>query len=215
MLNVDNHINEIMLEEYRTLRAEILQSTKIQHKIYTAEATTIFGSVIGIAALKNFSPSLTPYVFLGIPLIFIIFTSLWITEQTRMMRAGDYIQMLENVLNKENDNICLFWENSLRLKITPRFSQVQYKSQIIGIIGSFLFVSLFSIWSIWSYKVASDLILYMITIAYLIFIGYIIYLIISVTSHRKGSNIEEFLDERERYIKQLRKYRDFEFKNQS
>ncbi len=152
-----NHITEIMLEEYRTLRKEILQSLRIQYKIYAAEAATIFGAVIGVAALQNYSPSSTPYIFLGIPLIFIIFTSLWITEQTRMMRAGNYIEMLENVMNKEIDHICLFWENSLRLKKTPRFSQWQYRSQFIGVIGSFLIVSVLSIWAMWNYKVASEI----------------------------------------------------------
>lgn len=191
----DNRIIEIMVEEYKTLRKEILQSLRIQYNIYVAEATTIFGAVIGVAALKNYDISSTPFViFLGVPLIFIIFTSLWITEQTRMMRAGDYIEMLENVINNEINHICFFWENSLRLKKTPRFSQVQYRSQFIGVIGSYFIVSVFSIWAMWNYRVASEIILILATLGYGILLFYIIYLIIRIVYH-KGSDIEEFLDE--------------------
>ena len=208
----DNRLIEIILEEYNTLRKEILQSLKIQNNIYSAEATTVFGAVAGVAALQKYTDSSNAYIiFLGIPLIFIIFTSLWITEQTRMMRAGNYLEQLEDVLNLENDRICLFWENSLRLKKKSRFSQVQYQSQFVGITGSYFIVSLFSLWSIWTHNVASEIVLLGATIVYGLLFFYILYLIHSITSH--SSNIEDFLMEREEYIKKLQRYKLSVLKN--
>ncbi len=199
---------EIMLEEYKTLREEILQCLKTQYNICVAEATTIFAAAIGIAALVNYNIGKEIYtVFLGIPLIFVIFTSLWITEQSRMMRAGNYIQMLEHEINNKRGNVCLFWENSLRLTTKPRFSQEHYRSQMIGVIGSYLLVSIFSTWVIWEYKIINEFISNLAVIIYIVFVVYIVILINKIINHRP-SNREEFLKEKREYINTLKEYKD-------
>lgn len=208
---------EVMLEEYKTLREEILYCLKTQHDIYIAEGAAVFGAVIGIVALadSNFG-NVINYILLGAPLIFIIFTSLWITEQSRMMRAGNYIEMLENEINNEyrkthlGEDLALFWENSLRIN-RPRFSQEHYISQLIGIFGSYLVVSTFSIGMIWKNKFVSGNPFIILFVFYLFFFILILYLIVRILTH-KATKIEDFLESRKIYNNKLNLYKAYEIK---
>lgn len=131
---------ETLLREYETLREEILQCVRLQYRIITA-GILFLGTALGIAFEYH-------SVFLVIPPVLAAVFSLWATEQSRMMRAGNYIQMLENRINMELKGIYVFWENWIRIG-KPPLSLPHHISQYIGISASFLFICAFAIWAIW------------------------------------------------------------------
>jgi hypothetical protein len=90
----DSRINVIM-EEYRTLRTESLDSMKGQQATFNIGIATI-GFLIG-AAFNFWEKNLVSgLIFLAfIPLACYIVLFVWIGEVARMMRAGYFISLIE------------------------------------------------------------------------------------------------------------------------
>jgi len=134
-----------MFEEYRTLRDEIGRCITIQSQ------TVIAGGAI-LGGTLAFAPSVAGVVFV-IPLFVIIVGALWVIEQSRMMRAGNYLQVLEDRINctlkAQNTQATIGWENWLRGDPRSRFSAAHYQMQHYGIFGVLFLVESLSLVEAW------------------------------------------------------------------
>lgn len=106
---------EIAMEEYKTLREEILASIGAQHRILQLgfailgiafAATTGGGSKLaGVARLP------TILLLYGIPLFAFATISMWLTEVYRMVRAGAFLRDFERRMNDDLGSApVLTWE---------------------------------------------------------------------------------------------------------
>jgi hypothetical protein len=108
---------QVLLEEYKTLRQEILTAMANRNSILSfgqASIGAIFTASIVTYKTANYS------VFSSLSLIFLIPTVvsfilfMWIGEYQRMQRAGKFLAQLEERINDESKQILLSWETSLR-----------------------------------------------------------------------------------------------------
>ncbi len=137
---------EVSLEEYKTLREEVLASMSHQHSIITY-GTAAVGIVLtgGLNLWKD--ALLLGVILLGIiPIISYLVLVVWMGEVIRMNRAGFFLTGLENRINEafpDCPNV-LTWENTVRTrKKENRLSQVFWN--YISIIGLFILLALASI----------------------------------------------------------------------
>jgi Cu/Ag efflux pump CusA len=107
--NIEKHRMEFLLENYKTLREEILEAIRLQNKI-------IMGEAIAVGIILGFGLAGTTYkvVLIAIPFVIIILNSYWAVEQSRMMRAGNFMQFLEDKINLKLGGAYVVWENWLR-----------------------------------------------------------------------------------------------------
>ncbi len=127
---------ELMYEFYTDLREEINQSIEFQNQIVIGGGAFIaaayglqFSGVLGELAIQN---PVLKLVIAALPTVAVFTISLWIIEQSRMMRAGHYLHFLENKINAELDGVYLTWENWLRGGNTPIYHQTHRIGQLIG-----------------------------------------------------------------------------------
>lgn len=142
---------EVMMDLYRTLREEISQSIDFQNQIILGGAVVV-GIVYGLQfsgvlpALSDGDPLVTQLIVASIPPIVIVSTSLWLTEQSRMMRAGDFLSFLESKINRELEGPYLTWELWLRTGNTPAVHQTHRRAQLLGYLGFFLVLGALGLW---------------------------------------------------------------------
>ncbi len=140
-----------MLTLYSELRSEINQSIQFQNRIilseavvialvYAMEVTPLVGSADGSS-----NGLLMTLAGVVLPPVIIISTALWVAEQSRMMRIGDYLELLENKINAEIGKACLSWENWLRAGEVTFVGHVHHASKAIGYIGLFIFLGIASL----------------------------------------------------------------------
>lgn len=179
---------DALWDEYQTLRSEIELAIRNQVRIL-GYGGTVLGVFAGIGVIR---PSFL--VIAALPFIAFFFAVLWSVEQTRMMRAGDYISTIENRINEEHlDGPVMLWENWLRYRSEkqpePDIYQVHYWSQYL-IITVFILAEIFSIIAIWTWdpgavglgaKVGLSLL-------YLLFIGVMYYILRVVVRHQDIRN---------------------------
>lgn len=101
---------KFLLEAHRSLREEILEAVRLQNKIIMGEAIAV-GIILGLGLGGE---EIFKVLIGANPPIIVVLTSLWIVEQSRMMRAGNYLQFLEDKINYEMGTVCISWENWLR-----------------------------------------------------------------------------------------------------
>lgn len=101
---------EILLKSYDYLRQEIFNSIGWQNRIFIA-AATIISVLLGLGLTEKEMLRLSVII---IPPAVIAFTAFWLVEQSRMMRAGDYLQLLEDEINTKIGGAYILWENWLR-----------------------------------------------------------------------------------------------------
>jgi Flp pilus assembly protein TadB len=137
---------EVVMEEYRTLRAESLQTITNKYLILTFGLGSIgFVFHAGISKVVPNNIIITFLIFaIAIPLLSLIFLSLWLGETERMLRAGRYLTKIENEINEKFGEKILNWETSLREKKghKQKTGQIIYPNQIV--ISLFLGISYFS-----------------------------------------------------------------------
>lgn len=113
---------EILLEVYGWLRDEINESYERQHRLVLGEATLV-GLAIGLQfGFDRFGTSpdgaalveLLRFVLLAVPPLVIVTASLWLLEHNRVMRAGNYLQLLEYQINESAEGNPVSWETWLR-----------------------------------------------------------------------------------------------------
>jgi hypothetical protein len=121
--NLEEYRMKFLVENYKTLREEIVVSINTQSKLIMGEGIAVAaGIILGFLGFGNLSMSsddkglgvVSSAFIIAIPFIIFSLTSLWTVEQGRMMRAGDFMQFLENVINRELEGAYIVWENWLR-----------------------------------------------------------------------------------------------------
>jgi hypothetical protein len=108
----------VAMEEYKTLRAESIESMKMQQSILQYGAATMGIIIIGGFNVWN-NPFLPEIVFLFIlPAVVYLVSIIWIGEVARMFRAGSFLSELEKKINSEftEKGEVLSWESWLRKK---------------------------------------------------------------------------------------------------
>ncbi|MGA2122127.1 MAG: hypothetical protein ABSG49_08800 [Methanoregula sp.] len=115
----------IQLKLYSQLREEIMQAINTQHRTFIAESFFVsivfsFSLISNLIIRSNNTDNydiLTSismaFLFITAPVV-IFYTSLWLIEQSRMMRAGDFLELLEDEINRNLQGPYLTWENWLR-----------------------------------------------------------------------------------------------------
>jgi len=133
----------VAIEEYKTLRMEILEAIKLQYSIIQIGLTTIGLLIALLPALidKEYLPQV--FLLILIPATSYITLLLWIGEVERMMRAGIYIFNLEEeVRNLFKDMPSpLNWETWLKgstgkAKHIDRHMTSNYKAVIALYLGA-------------------------------------------------------------------------------
>lgn len=101
-----------MFLEYRTLRHEISESIRLQNHTLT-NGGILLGVVFGLAFSQQGSLPFS-LLLLSITPISITVCFMWLIEQTRMMRAGGYLEQLEKRIDEKLGGSYLTWEQWLR-----------------------------------------------------------------------------------------------------
>lgn len=97
--------------EYRHLRSEIETSIRNQVRVL-GYGGAVLSLLVALGALQR-----SPLLLILLPLLAFIFFALWNVEQTRMMRAGDYLAYIEDRFNENTfGGAVTFWENWLRYR---------------------------------------------------------------------------------------------------
>ncbi|KST63265.1 hypothetical protein [Mastigocoleus testarum] len=111
---------DVVLEEYRTLRAESLLAMQTQQSVLRFGLGSV-GVVIGAGFTSWNQINLASIVFLVLlPLICYAVLIIWIGEVARMIRAGYFLLQLEEKINQKflsqypNETKPLSWETYLR-----------------------------------------------------------------------------------------------------
>lgn len=132
-----------MLTQYEQLRNEVIQSIRFQNRIVLGEAIVvalISGLQIATLFRSALKSSLAPIIQLAafvLPPIIIVSTALWAAEQSRMMRIGNYLSLLENKVNEDLNAVCLSWENWLRSGSVSFVGNIHHAAKIVGYVGFF------------------------------------------------------------------------------
>jgi hypothetical protein len=110
---------QVLLEEYKTLRQEILTAMSNRNSILSFGQASI-GAVFtaSIISYKTTSYSLLSSLSLifVVPTVVSFVLFMWIGEYQRMQRAGKFLVELEERINGECKQMLLSWETSLRSK---------------------------------------------------------------------------------------------------
>lgn len=184
------------------LREEILNSISLQYKTFVSEGL-ILSTVLALGFIQD------PFriLLLAVPPLFISLTALWLIEQSRMMRAGNFLSILEDEINLEINEIGLFWENWLRLRKVSFFSphRIHHFAQYLLVIMTYFIVTLLSIAGCWIYQVLPSDILTWITIIY----GFMLFLLFipvwKIIIHKRAVHSrEEFLEWKDKYLAYLK-----------
>jgi hypothetical protein len=215
---------EIQIKLYDHLRMEILQAIQTQHRTFIAESffvSMVFSfSLIGTIFVKSSENAPLSYInIISIMLLFIIapgiifFTSLWLIEQSRMMRAGDFLELLENDINSKLDGPYLIWENWLR-RDTVKFLDIHrlHHYAQYTIIGMLLFFGFLSVRIIYLIKKQipsdfNDITVVIITVyTVLLIILSLIYLksIRHRTEHENTALEDDFKNFKSKYISKMK-----------
>lgn len=110
---------DAMLEMYGFLREEINQSNRLQQRIVLGLATfvgLVFGLVFSgaLAALEQQRPAAFELLIAAVLPIIGAAAGIWLVEQSRVMMAGNYLQLLEYKIHDRTGNVPMSWENWLR-----------------------------------------------------------------------------------------------------
>jgi len=133
---------EIMLRSHDYLRQEILNSINWQNRVLTS-AAGIIAILLGLGLTIDEALELSVII---IPPAVIALIAFWVVEQSRMMRTGDYLKLLEDEINIRAGGPYLLWENWLRVGMAGRINKIHHISQYIGTIGVFYVACAISLW---------------------------------------------------------------------
>src|SRR5918912_1379632 len=113
----------IVMDEYRTLRAEIIAALGMQQSALALGSLALGGvALAGLNAWPDEDSTLPLVVFFVVPLVSYIALSIWLAEYSRAMRAGAFLVDVEAKVNKKLRKAsdepewtdALTWETSLR-----------------------------------------------------------------------------------------------------
>lgn len=192
-----------MLKSYEYLRKEILFSIEWQHKFVFGEA-----SIIGLLLSVGLTQENFTQVLVAIPPTITVLSSLWLVEQTRMMRAGDFMQFLEHKINLELHENNLLWENWLRRPNVSKFDphRIHHYAQYVGVLGIFLCLGFFSVFYIFSQKVLSETNCIFFLVISIPILSYVAILTLITLLHKRRYASEEMKTFLEDYKENLKGY---------
>jgi hypothetical protein len=133
----------ILLDEYRTLRAESLQGIQARHQVVTFTFGALSVVIAGILT-SDASPLLLGFIaYVAVPQIAKSALLMWLGEYRRSARAGHGLRAIENRINQLVGEETLTWERTLssgRTHMTYPYTAtvfivllVSYISLVIGI----------------------------------------------------------------------------------
>lgn len=140
---------DAMLEMYGFLRNEITQSNRLQQQLVLGLATFV-GLVFGLVfsgALADFgtqSSASYQLVIAAVLPITSVTAGIWLAEQSRVMMAGNYLQLLEHKINDRIGNAPMSWENWLRRDTSLTNQKTYDVAYLIGYVCFFLVIGVLS-----------------------------------------------------------------------
>lgn len=198
--NLKDYRIKFLLENYKSLREEILESIRLQSRIIMSEGIAV---AVGIIIGFGLTESMFSAIIIAVPLIIIALSSLWAIEQSRMMRAGDFMQFLEDKINLEVGEPCTFWENWLRRKgVKPLdVHKVHHLTQYLCTLGVFYVIGIAVIISLALYPTFFNVplpIVRFFTIFYSIMFTFLLLILKVIITHRGAESdkdgFREWLD---------------------
>lgn len=183
----------IQLQLYKYLREEIINSINLQHRTFIGES--FFISIVFSFSFMQMQTNFKPLI-LSIAPVIVGFTCLWLIEQSRMMRAGDYLCLLEDKINTFTKEPCLTWENWLRRENVSTWDvhKIHHIAQTL-ILSSFVVIGYFSTYLIWTTPlefIEMDM-QHGLAITYAILLGLVTFMIIKVVKHRRPKITKRYL----------------------
>ncbi len=140
----------LRLKQYDLLREEILNSISWQNRLLISGM-----AIVPVIFALGISLEQWRMLLIALPPVVILFTALWLVEQSRMMRAGDYLQMLENETNLyKGGRSYLSWENWLRRKWAGflNIHRIHHWAQYVAILCLYglSILGMFITWTNWA-----------------------------------------------------------------
>ncbi len=174
---------EAMRLEYQSLRSEIEMAIQNQVRILGYGGTAL-SLIVGFGAIQN-----SLLVITTLPFLAFFFSVLWNVEQTRMMRAGDYISTIETRFNEEEfEKPVMLWETWLRFRASEQperdIYEYHYRAQnmVLGVFMLIIASGIVAIW-VWHPGAISDLAGGILTLIYATFLVITYYLLKQVVKH--------------------------------
>lgn len=196
-LNINNMANmsdslQVQLQLYKYLRDEVMESIKMQHRTFLA---------VGLLITTGFSLAMQAqlkYLILSIVPIIIILISLWLIEQSRLIRVGEYLCILEDKINKSINEPCITWETWIRREgvSTWGVNKILNIAQLL-ILSTFVVIGYFSTYLIWITPLEGfePNLQHTIAIVYLILLITVMFLIIRISFHRRQKIFEKDIED--------------------
>jgi ABC-type multidrug transport system fused ATPase/permease subunit len=103
---------DILLEEYKTIRAEVTASISAQISILAFGAATIGFSFAAASQTSN-ENFRDMFLLVLVPLLCYLIVIVWFAEVMRMLRAGAFIMRLEKRLDEQFGHGALTWESTI------------------------------------------------------------------------------------------------------
>lgn len=116
----------VALEEYRSLRAEIIASLSMQQTVLSFSTLALGGlALAGFREVgKSGDDALALVIFLlALPLVSYVSLLIWLGEYARTTRAGLFLSGLEQRINTWVGDDALTWEQFLRTPLRGRYPQ--------------------------------------------------------------------------------------------
>lgn len=196
---------QLMLKTYEFLRDEILNSISWQYKLMTGEAT-----IISIILGMGFTVEGWMMLLIAIPPTVLVLSSCWLVEQTRMMRAGDFLQLLEHKINSELGETIMIWENWLRRAGVRWYDphRIHLYSQLIAVLGVFNGLGFLSLYMIWTQKLVFEPVCSVLCGLFLALLVLLLIFTLKVITHKRRYSIEEFANFCREYKNTSKKFKE-------
>jgi len=187
------------------LREEILNSISWQHRLMMGEATII-------SALLAMGLTIAQWetLLIAIPPAVLVLSSAWMVEQTRMMRAGDFLQLLEYMINSEVGEPVMVWENWLRRPGVRWHDphRIHHIAQYIAVIGVFYLLGFFSLFMLWFYKLIPEPSCSIFCVSFSFLLFSLLILTLRVIAHKRRYPIRDFAEFYKRYEKEMEEFKE-------
>ena len=107
-----NKNDQVLLEEYKSIRAEVTTSIQAQISILAFGAATIGFSFAAASQTSN-EKFRDMFLLVLVPLVCYLILIVWFGEVVRMMRAGTFLMRLEKRLDEDFGFGALTWESTI------------------------------------------------------------------------------------------------------
>lgn len=123
----------ILLDEYRTLRAESLQSIQARHQIIAFAFGAMSVVIAGLVTSDASMAMLGAIAYFAVPPIAKSSLMMWLGEYRRSARAGERLREIETAVNSLARRCLLRWENNL--SATKIHMSYPYTATVLVVLG--------------------------------------------------------------------------------